>query len=232
MDGIGERWVAAPADERSGVGHGFTPFAPLIVQGYDWGEGKKVFSITGNPADAVQIAMRSLLPRNPDLVISGINRGENTGVDLLYSGTVAGAREAAIYGIPAISVSRSTRDYPEFETAASIIRNITLNLLDVEIPSGVVINVNVPGLPLEQIKGIRIAHQAESHYIQDLQVSWDGNGRGVCNWEDITKKISDPSKMNDYHTVRKGYVAVTPIHHRMTESPMMARLKYLENLRE
>lgn len=189
-----------------------------------------MFSISGNPADAVKLALRTLLPEKPTLVVSGINRGENTGIDIIYSGTVAGAREAAIAGIPAIAFSRSSKNYPDFLTAGHFAREITTQILKQSLPVGVVLNVNVPGLDLKQINGVRITSQAVCNYHEEVQIKWKDNDMGVSAWADYHKVVEPSEQLTDHAAVRQGYVSITPLHHRLTDHGYFDELKHFEGM--
>jgi len=224
LQGLGELWVTAPSQERSAVSHSFTQQGPLRLEELDW-NGTKVYALDGNPADAVKIAMQSLLPERPALVVSGINNGENTGVDLIYSGTVAGAREAVIFGIPALAVSKLSRSYPDFSASAAFARKIAKGVLERGLPSGILLNVNVPALPETQIQGVRITHQALSRYEEKVARQSNGDGVSLCDWVDFHKVLIEDGRGSDVEAVRAGFISVTPVHHRLTDYSLIPQLE-------
>lgn len=220
LSGLGELWVVAPAEERSGVGHAFSIKGPLQVDKVDWGDDGNQYAVDGTPADAVKLAVRSLLPHRPGLVVSGINQGENTGIDLIYSGTVAGAREGAVFGIPAVSLSLCSKTYDDFSVVSIFARKLCEKVIANGLPEGSMLNVNVPPLPSEQIRGIRITHQAVSRYeeVVDRRIGPDGS---LCFWVDYNKVVVEDGRGSDVFAVRDGHISVTPLHHRFTDNELV-----------
>ncbi|MFH0765704.1 MAG: 5'/3'-nucleotidase SurE [Calditrichota bacterium] len=224
LQGLGELWVVAPLHERSGVSHAFTPQGPLRVEESVW-DGIRVYAVEGNPADAVKIAVRSLLPEKPALVVSGINNGENTGIDLIYSGTVAGAREGAIFGIPALAMSKLSKNYPDFSASAAFARRMSQWILERGLPPGILLNVNVPARPESQIRGVRITHQAASRYEEVVDRQSLGDGVSACDWVDYYKILAEDGHGSDFEAVKAGFISVTPVHHRLTDFDFIPQLE-------
>lgn len=137
---LGDCWVVAPATEQSAISHAITLWNPIRIQEHD----PQVFSVTGTPTDCVYVALNRVLPRRPDLCVSGINHGANLGDDVIYSGTVAGAAEASLCDIPSVAVSLASYRNREFEVAAEIARRVAEGVLRRGLPRGVLLNVNVP----------------------------------------------------------------------------------------
>jgi len=223
LEGLGERWLVAPADQRSGVSHAFTICNPIRVDTIDWVEGNRGYAVHGMPVDAVKLAMRSLMPSFPDLVVSGINSGENTGVDLLYSGTVAAAMEGALYGIPSIAISLTTHDQEnsDFSIAQEFGRKICEEVISRGLPPGVVINVNVPVLSREEILGVKITSQAESRYDEEVEFRPDENG-GQSIWLDYKKVLTGTGSGTDIEAIRNGYISVSPIQAKFTNHDLLS----------
>lgn len=160
-----EVWAVAPDRERSASGHAITMYRPLFPLNADIpGATAPCYSVTGTPADAAKLAIDELLPRRPDLVISGINRGPNLGTDLFYSGTVAAAREGPIVGIPAIAASLDSWTSLDYGAAARFTAQLALQVLKEGIPPGTMLNVNVPGLPEADMQGVRITTMGRRLY--------------------------------------------------------------------
>ena len=125
--------------------------------------------MTGTPADCVKIAVQKLLPRRPDLVVSGINHGPNTAVNVLYSGTVSAASEACILGLPAVAVSHDAWRPSDFEAAGRVARHVAERVLGDGLPPGVLLNVNVPDRPADALAGLRVTRQARSRWEEEFE---------------------------------------------------------------
>jgi 5'-nucleotidase len=150
LSGLGELWVVAPDREQSAVGHAITLSSPIRLFPWTVPGVEHAFAIDGTPADCVKLAFTALMPERPDLVVSGINRGENTGISVIYSGTVSAATEGTINGVPSIAVSLDSFNATDFEFAASVARLISRKVLDNGLPDGTLLNINVPNLPKEK----------------------------------------------------------------------------------
>lgn len=201
--------VCAPAEEQSGAGHSLTLHMPVRLQQF----GEKRFAVTGTPTDAVNLALRKLFPdRMPDLVISGINNGENLADDVTYSGTISAAMEGALAGIPAIAMSQALRDQGHgFSAAEGWAVRVLQPLIDVPMPKRTLINVNFPALASGNVRGVRIARQAFHDYARGSVVeSTDPRGRPYF-WfglEDVEHTLDHGT---DLEAVNDGYVSVTPL---------------------
>jgi 5'-nucleotidase len=203
-------WVCAPAEEQSGAGHSLTLHMPVRLVEH----GERRFAVTGTPTDAVNLALKKLFPdgRGPDLVISGVNGGENLGDDVTYSGTISAAVEAALAGIPAVAMSQAMRDAGHgFAAAQFWAGNVLAPLLDLQMAKRTVINVNFPALPADEVKGIRVVRQGFHDYARgSLVEAVDPRGRPYF-WfglEDIEHTLDHGT---DLEAVSEGYVAVTPL---------------------
>ena len=202
-------WVCAPSEENSGAGHSLTLHMPVrLVQ-----HGERRFSVTGTPTDAVNLGMRQLFAdKGPDLVISGVNHGENLADDVTYSGTISAAMEAALAGIPAVAMSQAFRDAGQgFSAAEGWAAKVLAPLLDLQMAKRTVVNVNFPPLAAGDVKGIRIARQGFHDYSRGSLVEGiDPRGRPYY-WfglEDIEHTLDHGT---DLEAVSEGYVAVTPL---------------------
>ncbi len=202
--------VVAPDTEKSAVGHGITLYNPLRVREVMAGGGHKALAVNGTPADCVKLAVLELLENKPDLVVSGINPGSNVGVNLNYSGTVAAAREACLYGIAALAVSVdsfSPRWYPH---AARLARLIGEKAFEQGLADGVFLNVNIPDLPGEQIAGVTISRQAVRPYRESFDKRHDPRKR-VYYWQVCEAKPEYAHADEDGAVLDRGQVSVTPV---------------------
>jgi 5'-nucleotidase len=224
LAGLGDLWVVAPEGERSGVSHAFSLATPLRVEEVRSNGGVYGYSVSGTPVDSAKIALRSILPEKPGLVVSGINRGENTGVNVLYSGTVAAAMEGAIVGIPSVAVSVVWRDKTDYAAAAFYARKVCERVVAKGLPFGILLNVNVPALPLDKIKGLVVARMADSHYIEEIEKRVDPRGREYY-WIAGSNHLVGDGKGTDMNAVRDGYVSVTPLDSRMTNDEVIPLLQ-------
>src|SRR5947199_10119074 len=158
---LGQVQVVAPDAERSAVGHAITLLLPLRAKEVVRRNVRFGYAVNGMPADCVKIAVKAILPRPPDLVVSGINLGSNTGTNVIYSGTVSAATEARILGIPSIAVSLATFAHPAFIFAARFTQKLAAAVLAKGLPDKTLLNVNIPNLPEDKIKGVAITRQGE-----------------------------------------------------------------------
>jgi 5'-nucleotidase len=228
LDGLGTLAVVAPTVERSAVGHAITVRDPLrahpwpfeVPTGPIWAR-----AVDGFPADCVKLAAQKLLPRPPDLVVSGINHGPNTAVNVIYSGTVSAATEAAILGVPAIAVSHcSWEPDADFEAAGRYARLIAERVLRQHARPGLLLNVNVPDLSLEEIRGIQITRQARARWEEEFQERRDPMDRPYY-WLGGAFVNLDEGADTDLSAVERGYVSVTPLQLDLTAYDELAALK-------
>jgi 5'-nucleotidase len=209
---LGELQVCAPATERSAAGHAITIFDPIRTMPVEIGNGFSGIAVDGTPADCVKLAVSFLHKDSPpDLVVSGINLGSNTGISVLYSGTVSAASEAAILGVPAVAISLCTYQDPQWETAARVAADIVAKVAANPLPDGVLLNVNIPNLPYGRIKGIRAAQMGRSRFIEKFSEHRDPRGN-FYYWLDGDMKMLDDNAETDERLVKEGYVSLTPIH--------------------
>lgn len=216
LDGLGTLAVVAPFEEQSAVGHSITVRLPMRAHTWRFGE-RDVWAraITGTPADCIKIAVQKLLPRPPDLVVSGINHGPNTAINVLYSGTVGAATEGAVLGIPAIAVSHGAWRPTEFEAAQVATRSLAERVLAEGLPPGLVLNVNVPDLPSGDIQGVRITRQARARWEEEFEERRDPMDRPYY-WLGGRFVDLDDGTDTDLSALRDGFVSVTPLHFDLT----------------
>ena len=202
-------WVCAPAEENSGAGHSLTLHLPVRLREH----GGHRFSVTGTPTDAVNLALKKLFPdRPPDLVISGVNAGENLADDVTYSCTISAAMEAALAGIPAVAMSQALRDGGNgFAAAEAWAARALAPLLDLQMAKRTVINVNFPALPAAEVRGIRVVRQGFHDYARGSVVrGTDPRGRPYY-WFGLHDIEHTLDHGTDLEAVSEGYVAVTPL---------------------
>ncbi len=215
-------WVCAPAIEQSGTGHSLTLHLPVRLQEH----GEKRFAVAGTPTDALNLALRKLFTdRKPDLVISGINHGENLGDDVTYSGTISAAMEAALAGIPAIALSQALRTSGHgFAAAEAWGEKVLRPLLDLRIAKRTVININFPARAADQVRGVRVVRQGFHDYARGTLVEGtDPRGRPYF-WfglDDIEHTLDHGT---DLEAVNDGFISVTPLHLDLTHHASIGTL--------
>jgi 5'-nucleotidase len=202
-------WVCAPAEEQSGAGHSLTLHMPVRLQQH----GERRFAVTGTPTDAVNLGLKKLFPdRPPDLVISGVNGGENLGDDVTYSGTISAAIEAALAGIPAVAMSQAMRDGNHgFAAAEAWAGKVLAPLLDLQMAKRTLVNVNFPALCADDVKGIQVVRQGFHDYARGTLIEAVDPRRRPYFWfglDDIEHTLDHGT---DLEAVSDGYVAVTPL---------------------
>ena len=201
-----EVYVVAPDRERTCSAHSITLHKPLrIVRHSD-----KVYSTNGTPADCVVLGIRCVLQKRPDLVISGINGGPNMGQDIFYSGTCAAAREGAFLGIQSLSVSIDGRERLKYEDAAKVILRIVEIIEENSLPKGVFLNVNIPNIRYEEVRGFMITTPGFRIYEDVVIERVDPRGKKYYWIGGATDRFK-PKKGTDFFAVSKGYVSITPI---------------------
>jgi 5'-nucleotidase len=221
---LGEIWIVAPDAERSAVGHAITITTPLRVNEVYIDDSLFGYSVNGTPADCVKLAVSELLPRKPDIVVAGINPGENTAMNVLYSGTVSAATEGVIQGIPSVAVSVASFKYREYDVAQTFIRSLAAEVLEKGLPPGTLLNVNIPPLPKEKIKGVRMARHGKKRFIESFEKRQDLAGR-TYYWLGGKRAASEDDNNHDDSLVWQGYIAVSPIHFDLTDEKTMTQLQ-------
>ena len=225
---FGELHVIAPDVERSAAGHAITLADPIKSTPVDKNGEFFGYGIGGTPADCIKLAVCAILKDTPpDLVLSGINLGSNTGISVIYSGTVSAATEGVVLGIPGVAFSLCTYTDPEWEMAGRVAREITQKIIETPMPANVLLNVNMPNLPYEQLKGIKVTRMGRSRFIERFLKRLDPRGR-TYYWLDGELEVHDDGDDIDIHAVRDGYVSITPIHLDLTAYEHLKTFKPLE----
>lgn len=216
--------VVAPETEQSAVGHSITLLDPLRVKMVNRNGSFFGYALSGTPADCVKIAVSELMDPLPRIVVSGINLGSNTGVDLIYSGTVSAATEAAVLGVPSIAVSIDSFDPDSFSAATEFIPKLVELVGKEGLPPRVCLNVNVPNLPADKIRGVRITRQGNFKCLERYDRRIDPRNH-VYYWLANKSFQLDNDPDADSGALAAGYISVTPIHYDLTNYPMLERLR-------
>ena len=215
MAEIGEVVIVAPNAQQSAVGHALTVSSPLRVEKFALADDLTGYAVNGTPADCVKLGVSHILNAPPDLLVSGINHGRNTAISLVYSGTVSGATEGTMLGIPSIAFSLDTHDREaDFSAAGPIAQKIAGHVLANGLPKRTHLNVNVPNLPLDQIKGIRAVPQGSSYWNDHYEERVDPIGQPYY-W--LKGEYVLDGEASDDHALEEGYVSLTPIRPRLTD---------------
>lgn len=221
---IAEVTVVAPHKEQSAVGHAITMQTPLRV--FEFQKNGKFFgyAIDGTPADCVKIGIRNLMPSPPDLVVSGINHGSNTAINIIYSGTVSAAREAAIMDVPSIAISVASHQVLDFSFSSKVAMLLSKEVYKRGLPVGTMLNVNVPNISENEIKGMLVTKQGKSKWDDIYEQRVDPYGR---NYYWLTGNLMDVDKSIDLDqaAIRNNYVSVSPIHFDLSDYQTFDKMK-------
>jgi 5'-nucleotidase len=217
---LGKVTVVAPTKQQSAVGHAITMNYPLRVREFHRDGEFFGYAVEGTPADCVKLAIRALLKKKPDLLVSGINHGSNTAISIIYSGTVSAATEGTIFGIPSIAVSLTTYGPADFRYAAKFARRLAKKVLERGMPEGTLLNVNIPPVPERQIKGVLVTHQGRAVWDDRFDVRRDPANKEYF-WLTGELEETDEGLDSDQSAVKQKYVSVTPIHYDLTDHKML-----------
>ena len=217
MKDIGDIVVVAPDSPQSGMGHAITINSTLHSSKITPKDSEIIeYSCSGTPADCVKLAINELMPRKPDLCVSGINHGSNSSINVIYSGTMGAAIEAGIEGVPAIGFS--LLDYSwnaDFNQSKDFIRRIAINVLNNKIPKGVVLNVNIPSIKKSDIKGVKICRQAMAYWVEEFDKRKNPLGQEYY-W--LTGKFvnKDQGEDTDEWALNNNYISIVPVEFDLT----------------
>lgn len=215
--------VAAPAREMSGVGHGITLNESLRINEMPLNGNHRGYAVTGTPADCVKLGLFKLFPSPPDLVISGINAGSNTGVNINYSGTVGAAREAALNGLLSMAVSIQHGPVMDFSGIARFISTIAETVFRNGLAPGTFLNINAPSIPLEETRGIKITRQASENLSTQFEKRTDPRKKPYYWYGSMDDINSDLD--TDHNALKEHFISITPIQCDMTHYGAMADLE-------
>ncbi len=221
---IGKVTVVAPSKQQSAVGHAITMNYPLRVNPYYKNGTFFGYAVDGTPADCVKIAVKALLRKKPDILVSGVNHGSNTAISIIYSGTVSAATEGTILGVPSIAVSLTTYGPADFRYAAKFARKLALLVVENGLPEGTLLNVNVPPFPEKQIKGVLITRQGRAIWNDEFDARRDPANKEYY-WLTGELEEVDTEIAFDQPAVRNKYVSVTPIHYDLTDYNMVQTME-------
>ena len=203
---VGEITVVAPDRDRSGASNSLTldnPIRPKVAE-------NGFIYVDGTPTDCVHLAVSGFLEEEPDMVVSGINAGQNLGDDVLYSGTVAAAMEGRFLGLPAMAISLVSEGRGHYDSAATAAKILARRMTDGKIPADTILNVNVPDLPWVEVKGFEVTRLGHRHRAEPVIKSRDPRGRSIY-WVGPPGEEQDAGRGTDFHAVRAGYISVTPL---------------------
>jgi len=212
--------VVAPEINRSGASNSLTLEYPLRARFHE----NDYISVDGTPTDCVHLAITGLLEKEPDMVVSGINAGANLGDDVLYSGTVAAATEGRFLGFPALAVSMESHNPHHFETGARVARELVELLSLHPMSASSILNVNVPDMPYDQLKGYKTTRLGHRHKAEPVVQSTDPRGKPIY-WVGPAGAEQDAGPGTDFHAVKNGYVSVTPIQIDLTNHKVMGAVE-------
>src|SRR5579863_2387185 len=213
---LGDVVVVAPEREMSATSQAISIHLPLRVRAYD----DHHYAVSGTPADSVILALHQILKERPDLVVSGINQGGNLGENVIYSGTVAGALEATLHGVPGVAVSLASRKSNDFSAAAAFAAGLAAKVLDAGLPPGVMLNVNVPR---GDVRGVRITRQSRKITQSVIHEKKDPRGRPYY-WQDETASFDKVEPDSDYAAIRAHEISITPLQVDRTDYPSLNHL--------
>ncbi|MBI2431903.1 MAG: 5'/3'-nucleotidase SurE [Candidatus Hydrogenedentes bacterium] len=218
LESIGEVRVFAPESQQSAVGHGVSLHKPLRVTEIS----KNWFMVDGTPTDCVMLAVRALLGQRPDLVVSGVNPGANLGDDVTYSGTVAGAYEGMLLGIPSIAVSDVSYAPQRLDTAAAVAVRVGEYVLERGLPEDTMLNLNVPDVAYTELKGIAVTRMGRRNYQDEIITRQDPRGR-LYYWIGGAEPTHEVEEGTDFEAIEKNMVSVTPLHRDLTHHAVLHR---------
>lgn len=224
LEKVADVVVVAPDTERSAVGHAITLSDPLRVSEVLKNNSFFGYAVNGMPADCVKLGIKGLMNRVPDLVVSGINLGANTATNIIYSGTVSAAAEAVIMGVPGMAISINTYKKPDYDYAAELSVILAQKILKFGLPEGTLLNVNVPSVKRNEIRGIVITRQGRGRFEESIEKRIDPTNR-TYYWFSGRDIILDTEDDVDDIALRKNKVSITPIRYDLTDNEMIPKLK-------
>ncbi len=224
---MGKVVVVAPDKPQSGMGHAITIGSPLRMNKMNlFGNDVEAWQTTGTPVDCVKLAVDKILHRKPDICLSGINHGANHSINVIYSGTMSAAMEAAIEGIPSIGFSLLDYRYEaDFEPSRQIVQKIVPQILQQKnLDKHLLLNVNIPSVPMKEIKGIKVCKQAYAKYDEEFDERIDPQKKKYY-WLTGEFKNFDKSKDTDVWALQRNYVSVVPVQFDLTNYTLKQKLE-------
>lgn len=220
---LGDVYIIAPDRERSAVSHSLTLHRPLHADEIK----ERVYSVNGTPTDCVNIGVNGILKMRPDIVVSGINKGANLGDDITYSGTVMAAIEARILGIPSFAISLVASKNFLFQEAANFALILSEEIIKGGLPDNTLLNINLPNLPLSEMKGLRITKQGKRVYGDIVTEIVDPRGKRHF-WIGGNRLSWEKGEDTDFEAIHEGMISITPLHVDLTNYTAIDKLKPLE----
>ncbi len=225
MNEIGEVVVVAPNSPQSGKGHAITINSTLSYEEINLEGPQTDYSLNGTPVDCIKFALNNVLTRKPDLVVSGINHGANSSINVIYSGTMSAAVEAGVEGLQAIGFSLLDFSWDaNFLNGKKYIQNIVKKVLENPLPKGLVLNVNIPNLPEDEIKGIKVCKQANAKWEESFDERINPHGKKYY-WLSGYFNNMDESEDADENALEQGYVSVVPVKFDLTAYEYLLELR-------
>ncbi len=227
MNEIGDVVVVAPNSPQSGKGHAITINSTLTYEEINLDGPQKDFSLSGTPVDCVKFALDKVLTRKPDLVVSGINHGANSSINVIYSGTMSAAVEAGVEGLQAIGFSLLDFSWDaDFLPAKKYIQDIVRKVLENPMPKGIVLNVNIPKLPENEIKGIKVCKQADAKWEESFDERINPHGKKYY-WLTGYFNNMDHSENADETALSEGYISIVPVKFDLTAHEYLEKLSHV-----
>ncbi len=214
---LGHVDVVAPEDAQSATGHAISVLKPLLVRRVHVNQTFHGWSVAGRPADCVKLAMLELLEQRPDFILSGINAGANTGINVLYSGTIAGAVEGALFKVPALAFSLELSDTMDFGMAGRIARSVLDHCIAAQPHAGTCLSVNIPKLERGWPHGVRCCPQAPVNWEEHYKSERDGDGHMIYWLDGRVPDHHHGCPDSDLAAIKDGYVAITPLRADLTD---------------
>lgn len=224
LQSLGDVTVVAPLTEQSGVGHAITYLTPLMCRESFDGERRRGWAVEGSPADCVKLAVARLCPQRPDLVVSGINSGQNAGINVLYSGTVAAAIEGAFFGITSIAVSLEYDEHARYDAAADVAARLISQILDQKDAEPQLYNLNIPTAALEGPADVCVAPMCVVPWGEQYETRRDPRGRNYF-WATGKQPVPPEDKQTDLSLLREGKITLTPLAFDMTRRDKLAAMR-------
>lgn len=220
---LDEVWVVAPDRDQSAVSHSLTLYRPLRIEPM----GPRSYAVDGTPTDCVNLAINGILQERPCLMVSGINRGANLGDDITYSGTVSAAMEATLLGVPAVAVSVAGRGPFDYAAATAFIKRLVKLVLRQGLPADTLLNVNVPDLPVHDIRGYALTRQGKRRYSDAIVEKVDPRGKKYY-WIGGGEADFVAAEGTDFAAIQAGLISVTPLHLDLTNYTSLRDLASLQ----
>jgi len=226
---FGEVIVVAPDKPQSGMGHAITLDSTLHINKIDM-DGVTAYSCSGTPVDCIKIAVNKLLPRKPDLIVSGINHGSNSSINVIYSGTMSAALEGSLEGINSIGFSLLSHSIDaNFNPSKKYARQLIKQIIEKQFTKGICLNVNIPNLKEELITGVKVCRQAKGNWVEDYDERKDPMGRKYY-WLTGKFVVKDSGEDTDEWALMNSYVSVVPVQPDITDYKILNEIKILENV--